>query len=64
MRVDAAVASVLTDRTDVDGAERSNHSTDQQEQRAKIRLFRLSRKSFYRVKGSNQNDCPPVQYSI
>ena len=53
----------FADRTDVGGAELSHQSTDQQEQRARIPHLRASRKGIDRVQGSNQNDCPPVQYS-
>ena len=53
----------FADRTDVSGAELSHHSTDQQEQRARIPHFRVSRRSTDRVEGSDQNDCPPVQYN-
>ena len=48
---------------DIGGVELSHHSTDQQVQRASIPRFRASRKNIDRAEGSNQSDCPPVQYS-
>ena len=53
----------FADRTDVGGAKLSHHSKDQQQQRARIPHFRASWKIIDRAEGSNQNDCPPEQYS-
>ena len=55
--------SYFADRTDLGGAKLSHHSTDQQEQRARIPHFHASRKNIDGVEGSDQNDCPPVQHS-